>query len=92
MVIDLIGGSSSNRSPVEDVIECTYLTDPHFERNGVTFSSLWGWPLMGMMEESAVKYSDQIVDVLLKKERLIDGLFHLAPGIEQALVCGPYQS
>ncbi|MBT7768037.1 MAG: alanine dehydrogenase, partial [Bdellovibrionales bacterium] len=69
VVIDLIGGSSSNRSPVEDVIECTYLTDPHFERNGVTFSSLWGWPLMGMMEESAVKYSDQIVDVLLKKER-----------------------
>ncbi len=90
VVIDLIGGSSSNRSPVEDIIECTFMDNPHFERGGVTFSSLWGWPMMGMMEESTIKYSGQIIDVLLNREKLMDGLHHLSPGVEHGLVCGPF--
>ena len=90
VVIDLVGGSAVNRSPVEDIIECTYLTSPHFERNGVIFSAVWGWPMMGMMKESAIKYSGQIMDVLLVEENLLEGLGHLTPGIERALVCGPF--
>lgn len=90
IVIDLVGGSAVNRSPVEDVMECTYLTNPHFERNGVIFSALWGWPMMGMMKESAIKYSGQILEVLLSEENLLKGLGHLTPGVECALVCGPF--
>ena len=90
MVIDLVGGSATNRSPVEDIVECSYLTDPHFSRDGVTFSGLWGWPMMGMMKESAVKYSGQILEVLLGKENLLKGLRCLAPGVKPALVCGPF--
>ena len=90
VVIDLVGGSETNRSPVEAVLACTFLTDPHFERHGVTVSSLWGWPMMGMNRESALRYSGQIIDVLLGPERLIDGLDKLKPGVERALVCGRY--
>ncbi|UTW44102.1 alanine dehydrogenase [bacterium SCSIO 12696] len=88
VVIDLVSGSETNRSPVEAVLACTFLTDPHFERYGVTISSLWGWPMMGMMRESALRYSGQIIDVLLGPERLINGLETLTPGVERALVCG----
>lgn len=90
VVIDLVGGSSENRSPVEDVLECTYLTNPHFTREGVTFSAIWGWPMLGMMKESAIKYSGQIHDVLLNEEKLLKGLDYLTPGVERALVCGPF--
>ena len=86
-----MGGSPTNRSPVEAVLSCTFLTDPHFLRDGVTVSSLWGWPMMGMMRETALRYSLQIRDVLLGPERLIDGLGALTPGVERALVCGPFQ-
>ena len=37
VVIDLIGGSASNRSPVENIIECTYMTQPYFKEDGVLF-------------------------------------------------------
>jgi hypothetical protein len=66
------------------------MDDPHFVQDGVTVSSLWGWPMMGMMRETAVRYSGQIRDVLLGPERLIRGLHHLAPGVQRALVCGPF--
>lgn len=90
VIIDLIGGSQTNRSPVESVLECTFLTNPYFIENGVTLSALWGWPMMGMMRESAICYSRQIVDVLLGKEKLINGLSSLAPGVKIALVCGTF--
>jgi alanine dehydrogenase len=90
VVIDLVGGSPTNRSPVEPVLSCTFLTDPSFVRDGVTISSLWGWPMMGMMRETAVRYSGQIRDVLLTREKLVLGLDHLTPGVERALVCGRY--
>jgi alanine dehydrogenase len=90
VVIDLVGGSSSNRSPVEDVIDCTYLTNPHFEREGVLFSALWGWPMLGMMKESAVRYSGQILDILIEQQGFKDGLNGLEPGVQRALVCGPF--
>lgn len=92
VVIDLVGGSPTNRSPVESVESCTFLTDPHFEEEGVSISSLWGWPMMGMMRETAVRYSGQIVDVLTGPENLIRGLGELAPGVENALVCGPFNA
>lgn len=94
VLIDLIGGSASNRSPVEPVVECTYLTDPHFVQDGVYVSALWGWPMMGMMRETAIKYSGQIADVLLgDEEHLIGGLGKdddLHPGLKPAVVCGPF--
>jgi len=90
VVIDLIGGSATNRSPVEAVIACSFLTDPNFLQDGVTVSSLWGWPMLGMMRETAIRYSGQITDVLLGYEKLVDGLGELKPGVQRALVCGPY--
>ncbi len=90
VVIDLVGGSATNRSAVENVIECTYLTDPFFEEDGVLFSALWGWPMMGFMRETAIKYSGQIADILIGEEKLIQGLDDLAPGVEKALVCGRF--
>jgi len=90
VVIDLVGGSPTNRSPIEPVLSCTFLDEPHFEKNGVTVSALWGWPMLGMMRETAIVYSGQIVDVIANTEMLIEGLSKLSPGIERALVCGPY--
>ena len=90
VIIDLVGGSPTNRSPIESVLSCTFLTEPHFVQDGVTISALWGWPMLGMMRETAVVYSSQIVDVLLGSERLLDGLGDLSPGVERALVCGPF--
>ena len=90
VIIDLVGGSAANRSPVENVINCTFLTDPHFVEHGVTIASLWGWPMMGMMRETAIRYSGQICDVLIGREQLALGLGKMAPGIAIALVCGPF--
>lgn len=90
VVIDLIGGSEENRSPVEDVLKCTFLTDPHFIKNGIFFSALWGWPMMGMLRESTIKYSRQIVEVLIGRDKLIEGLTTLSASTKPALVCGPY--
>ncbi|MCP4182123.1 MAG: alanine dehydrogenase [Hyphomicrobiales bacterium] len=90
VVIDLVGGSPTNRSPVEPVLACTFLDDPHFVQDGVSVSALWGWPMLGMMRETAVAYSGQVVDVLVGRERLIDGLDKLTPGVARALVCGPH--
>ncbi|NQZ50913.1 MAG: alanine dehydrogenase [Moritella sp.] len=90
VVIDLVGGSATNRSPVEPVISCSFLTQPYFVQDGVLISSLWGWPMMGMMRETATRYSGQIVDVLIGDEKLIDGLDKLTPGVKIALVCGPF--
>lgn len=90
VVIDLVGGSESNRSPVEPVLNCTFLTEPHFVQSGVTVSALWGWPMMGMMRETAIRYSGQILDVLQGPERLLNGIPVLTPGVKRALVCGPF--
>lgn len=90
VVIDLVGGSATNRSAVENVIECTYLTDPYFEEDGMLFSALWGWPMMGFMRETAIKYSSQIADILIGEDKFINGLEDLAPGVEKALVCGKF--
>jgi len=90
VVIDLVGGSPTNRSPVEAVMSCSFLTEPYFVQDGVLVSSLWGWPMMGMMRETAIRYSGQIIEVLLGDEKLIHGLENLTPGVQRALVCGPF--
>mgnify|MGYP000188661733 CR=1 FL=1 len=90
VIIDLVGGSENNRSPIEPVTTGTFLDNPHFVQDGITIAALWGWPMMGMMRESAVKYSSQILDVLMGPEKLLEGLEHLTPGVERALVCGPF--
>jgi alanine dehydrogenase len=90
VVIDLVSGSETNRSGVEAVISATFLTDPCFTQDEVTISSLWGWPMMGMNRESTERYSKQIVDVLIGREKLLEGLDALAPGVQRALVCGPF--
>lgn len=90
-VIDLVGGSATNRSPVEPVIACTFLTDPHFEQDGIFVSALWGWPMMGMMKESAVKYSEQILDVLVNDDQLLyTGIENPSKPIQGAIVCGVF--
>ena len=90
VVIDLVGGSATNRSAVESVIECTYLTAPYFTEDEMLFSALWGWPMMGFMRETAIKYSGQIADILIGEDKFINGLENPAPGVEQALVCGKF--
>jgi len=90
VIIDLIGGSATNRSPVEPAVECTYLTNPHFELHGKLISALWGWPMMGMQKESCLRYSGQITDVLIGREMFINGFDNLAEGIKPAIMCGPY--
>lgn len=90
VVIDLVGGSPTNRSPVEAVHSCSFLTKPYFVQDGVIISALWGWPMLGMMHETTLRYSRQIVDVLVKNECLIDGLKHLMPGVQRALVCSNF--
>lgn len=90
VVIDLVGGSETNRSPVEAVHSCTFLTNPHFTKENVTISALWGWPMMGMNRESTRRYSSQIVDVLIGREKLLEGMNAPAPGVKRALVCGPF--
>jgi hypothetical protein len=47
--------------------------------------------MLGMMRESAIKYSSQIVDVLIKREKVIEGLDGLTAGVKRALVCGPFK-
>ncbi len=91
VVIDLVGGSETNRSAVEAVLACTFLTKAHFVKEEVTVSALWGWPMLGMMKESAIKYSSQIVDVLITREKIIEGLDTLPSGVKRALVCGPFK-
>jgi len=73
-------------------MSCSFLTEPSFEQDGVTISSLWGWPMLGMMKETAIKYSGQITEVLTGTERLIDGLDNLSAGVQRALVCGPFKT
>ncbi len=90
VVIDLVSGSETNRSGVEAVISATFLTDPYFKQDEVAIASLWGWPMMGMNRESTERYSKQIVDVLTGREKLLEGLGALAPGVQRALVCGPF--
>lgn len=89
-MIDLVGGSPTNRSPVEPVMSCSFLTEPSFIQEGVTVSSLWGWPMLGMIRETAIKYPGQIVNVLTDTEKLIEGLDDLTAGVQRALVCGPF--
>ena len=91
VVIDLVGGSETNRSAVESVLSCTFLSEPHFIKEEVTVSALWGWPMLGMMRESAIRYSSQITDVLIRREKLIEGVDTLTAGVKRALVCGPFE-
>jgi len=72
------------------VMSCSFLTKPYFVQDGVLVSSLWGWPMMGMMRETAIRYSGQIIEVLIGDEKLIDGLGQLKPGVKRALVCGSF--
>ena len=90
VIIDLIGGSTTNRCAVEPILNCTYMDNPYFVKYGIYFSSLWGWPMMGVMKESAERYSSQVVDVLLGKEYLIGGLDQTTENVKNAVVCCPY--
>ncbi len=44
-----------------------------------------------MMRETAIRYSGQILSVLTGPEYLLAGLGTLTPGVERALVCGPFE-
>ncbi len=89
VVVDLVGGSASNRGAVEPIVECTTPDDPYFVVDGVYLSSVWGWPLVGFAKESMERYSEQIMRMLLSEERILDGLEGAAEGVRRALVAGP---
>ena len=89
VIVDLVGGSASNRGAVEPIVECTSPDDPYFVVDGVYLASVWGWPLVGFAQESMERYSEQILRMLLFDERVLDGLEDAPDGIRGALVAGP---
>ena len=89
VIVDLVGGSASNRGAIEPIVECTTPDDPYFVVDGVYLSSVWGWPLVGFAQESMQRYSEQILRMLLFEERVLDSLEHAPEGIRNALVAGP---
>ena len=49
-----------------------------------------GWPMMGFMRETAIRYSNQMVaDILLGEDKFIKGLDSLAPGSKKSLSLWP---
>lgn len=89
VVVDLVGGSATNRGAVEAIVECGAPDDPYTVRDGVYLASVWGWPLMGFAKPSMERYSDQILRMLLYDERVLDGWDTPPEGIRGALVAGP---
>lgn len=89
VVVDLVGGSATNRGAVEPIVECTTPDDPYFVVGGVYLSSVWGWPLVGFAKESMERYSEQILRMLAFDERVLDGLERAPETIRNALVAGP---
>ena len=89
VVVDLVGGSATNRGAVEPIVECTSPGDPYFVVDGVYLASVWGWPLVGFAQESMQRYSEQILRMLLTDERILDGFESPPDGIRPALVAGP---
>lgn len=92
VVVDLVGGSATNRGAVEPIVECTSPTDPYVVVDGVFLASVWGWPLVGFARPSMERYSEQILRMLLFEERVLDGLDDAPDGIRRALVAGPLAS
>jgi alanine dehydrogenase len=90
VLIDLVGGSRNTRGSIENIMDNTFPADPYFIENGIAFSALWGWPMMGMARETCLRYSSQIVDVLLGEDRLIDGIGGLSASVRPALAIGPF--
>lgn len=89
VVVDLVGGSASNRGAVEPIVECTTPDDPVVVVDGVYLASVWGWPLVGFAKASMERYSEQILRMLLFEERVLEGFEHAPDGILDALVAGP---
>jgi alanine dehydrogenase len=89
VVVDLVGGSASNRGAVEPIVECTSPSNPYVVADGVYLASVWGWPLIGFAKPSMERYSEQIMRMLLFDERVLDGLEGAPESIRRALVGGP---
>lgn len=95
-IIDLLSGSTGERSAVETIDEHTTLENPFFIVDGVYFAAVAGWPSVPearMLKQSAAKYSGQIAAVLLgrqgEKGRLLDGIEQAGPGVRRAWVIRP---
>ena len=86
VIIDLVGGSELEPSAIESIPGCTFLDTPFFEKSGVFFSALWGWPMMYMMQESAATYSKQISKLLVENQSfLFRGVGDAPLGVKRAL-------
>ncbi len=86
VIIDLVGGSKLEPSAIESIPGCTFLDAPFFEKSGVFFSALWGWPMMYMMQESAATYSKQISKLLVENQSfLFRGVGDAPLGVKRAL-------
>ena len=92
VVVDLVGGSASNRGAVEPIVECSSPDDPYVVVDGVYLASVWGWPLVGFANDSMQRYSNQILNMLLFEEHVLGGLEGAPDGIRRALVAGPLRT
>src|SRR5471030_2015959 len=90
VIVDLIGGSPVNRSPVEPITQMTYPDAPDFERNGRWYSAVWGWGILGKARETAEQYSRQILSVLLTDEKLVNPISTWPTNLLAAMVSGPF--
>ena len=86
VLIDLIGGSPTDRSPVEVVETCTFLGAPRFTVAGVYVASVFAWPNFYRPRETCNRYSSQIASVIVEPGGLADGVDVASPGIRRARV------
>lgn len=89
VLIDLIGGSPTDRSPVEVVETCTFLGRPSFDTNGIQVASVFAWPNYYNPLETCQCYSSQIASVMLRRGGLATGVHSASPGVKRALVLEP---
>jgi hypothetical protein len=91
VLVDLIGGSPTDRSPVEVVDTCTFLGRPSFDIDGVLVSSVFGWPNYYDPLGTSQRYSRQIAAVITESRAFSSPLELLPVGIRGAAVLGPFE-
>ncbi|WP_321337420.1 hypothetical protein [Breoghania sp.] len=70
VLVDMIGGSPDYPCPVEEIVSARSPSDPHFEKNGRFYASVWGWAILGRARQTNQMYGRQITDVLLHEDKL----------------------
>lgn len=71
VVVDLIGGSPYQRSPIELFEWTTFLPEIHFEKDGRYFAGLWAWDMYYSMHDTTVNYSRMIKELIAGDSRYV---------------------